>query len=359
MVHSVGLKGTKRGLTVVREPRLARPIERFLEKTRIIDGTRLEETRAERAGVKRIRIESEGQQISAENYAGRYSDLVGAIASAVKDSLYLNPNMNAGDFKALYERSSKEDKMKLEEKFITEVWGIMSGNLHIKYGTNRLGFLFESLEKNKFDCDNSSFLVFDVARELGIPIWFVVFPNHVIVKTENFYFKTTLGTYHPAEELTDAYPFICYITNDLEKIQAMAYDQQAAFHFEKGEYDRAIAYFRKAVGLAPEDPSLYDNLATAHYENEEYPKAIAEFKKAIELNPKDAEYYYRLALSYKENGEPSKAIAELNKAIELDRNHATSYYQLCMCYMRTHHYGKAFADFLRYAWFKSTKHLLY
>ncbi len=54
----------------------------------------------------------------------------------------------------------------------------------------------------------------------------------------------------------------------------------------KGEYDRAIADYDKAIALKPKYADFYNNRGIAYDKKGEYDRAIADYDKAIALNPK-------------------------------------------------------------------------
>ena len=64
----------------------------------------------------------------------------------------------------------------------------------------------------------------------------------------------------------------------LMKSQAIAADR-------KGEYDRSLTLFKKAIETFPFDHSLHFNLGVTYYNHKDYEKAIDCFFKAISINP--------------------------------------------------------------------------
>jgi len=74
----------------------------------------------------------------------------------------------------------------------------------------------------------------------------------------------------------------------LMKSQAIAVDR-------KGEYERSVALFKKAIETFPFDHSLYFNLGVTHYNHKEYEKAIDCFFRAISINPFHAGSHLNLA----------------------------------------------------------------
>jgi tetratricopeptide (TPR) repeat protein len=242
----------------------------------------------EYAGEMRINIElGFGFDSKRETYVKQYLNLVGSIADIVK-----------GEGIAGYDALSKEGKKKMQEDFITGVWGVIYGNLNIKYGTNRFGFLSESLDKNLWDCDNSATLVYDVARELGIPVKMVVVPSHALVATEDFFFETTVGNraaYYSVEKLRERYPKVYAETSDARVVDAIARASKGLACRKKLDYDGAIFEYTMSIQQNPNDADVYVNRAHAHVwkgrlggsykRKDEYTAAIDDFTKALDLNP--------------------------------------------------------------------------
>ena len=73
------------------------------------------------------------------------------------------------------------------------------------------------------------------------------------------------------------------------------YNSRGAAFGEKGEYDRAISDFNKAIEIEPRYIRAYNNRGVVYRLRGQYDKAISDFTKAIEMNPLDAEGYNNLA----------------------------------------------------------------
>ena len=89
-------------------------------------------------------------------------------------------------------------------------------------------------------------------------------------------------------------------------------------YYRKGEYDRAIANYAKAIALNPNDAISYNNRGLAYRKKGEVDRAIADHSKAIALNPKYFFAYYNRANAHKKKGDKEPAIADYRKALEID-----------------------------------------
>ncbi len=73
------------------------------------------------------------------------------------------------------------------------------------------------------------------------------------------------------------------------------YNNRGAVYWEKGQYDRAISDFSKAIEIDARYSKAYNNRGIIYRLEGQYDRAISDFKKAIEINPLDAEAYNNLA----------------------------------------------------------------
>jgi tetratricopeptide (TPR) repeat protein/serine/threonine protein kinase len=106
--------------------------------------------------------------------------------------------------------------------------------------------------------------------------------------------------------------------------RAIELNTNAAAHYnlgrvlaEQGKLDEAIAVYRKDIELHHGWLS-HDGLGVALYKQKKLDEAIAEYHKAIEIDPKSAGPHNNLGIALKDKGRLEEAIAECRKAIELD-----------------------------------------
>ncbi len=77
-----------------------------------------------------------------------------------------------------------------------------------------------------------------------------------------------------------------------------------------------------------EDSRKHANRGLALYHRHELDRAIAEFRKAIELVPDNADPHNDLGVALDEKGENDAALAEFREALRLDPGHARAH-----CYL--------------------------
>ena len=91
-------------------------------------------------------------------------------------------------------------------------------------------------------------------------------------------------------------------------------------YYEKGDFDRAIENYNRAIELDPNYEKAFYNRGLAYACKEDYDRAIADVNRVIELKPNFAEAYYILGLAYEYKNMPDEAIDAYNKALKLNPN---------------------------------------
>jgi len=112
------------------------------------------------------------------------------------------------------------------------------------------------------------------------------------------------------------------VSGELSRVQLReAYcDRGYTWWLGKGDYDKAIADYTKAIEIDPKYADVYYDRGDVWYDKGDYDKAIADYTKAIEINPKLIPAYKHLGDAWREKGYYDKAIASYTKAIEIDPN---------------------------------------
>ncbi len=111
-----------------------------------------------------------------------------------------------------------------------------------------------------------------------------------------------------------------------------AHVEAGVFYHKKGEIEKALGLFKKAIELNPRYPKAYNNLGNLYNDLGKNEEAIAIFKKAIEVDPGYIEAYNNLANTYSDMGKKEEALSLYKKVIEINPKDPDAYYNLANVY---------------------------
>ncbi len=100
----------------------------------------------------------------------------------------------------------------------------------------------------------------------------------------------------------------------------------------RNPWDEAIANYRKALELEPNDASTHYNLALTLKYKGEAKQAVEEFETALRLKPKWADAHYGLGATRYDLGDQAAALKDLRTAVELDPANAGAHRMLAHIY---------------------------
>jgi lipoprotein NlpI len=104
---------------------------------------------------------------------------------------------------------------------------------------------------------------------------------------------------------------------------AANYNNRGFEYRNKGDTDRALTDFNKAIELNPKYSIALNNRANVYRDRGDSAQALAEYGKAVEFDPKYQLAYFNRGLVYFFSGNPDKALADINQPSELDPKDAT------------------------------------
>jgi tetratricopeptide (TPR) repeat protein len=125
---------------------------------------------------------------------------------------------------------------------------------------------------------------------------------------------------------------------------AVDYNTRGVERDKKGEYDRAIADFNRAIRLDPNDAVAYSNRGNTWNNEKEYDQAIADCNQAIRLDPDFVLAYINRSCAWNGKKEYDRAIADCNQAIKLDPDNALAYNNRGSAWYDKKEYDRAIAD---------------
>jgi len=127
-------------------------------------------------------------------------------------------------------------------------------------------------------------------------------------------------------------------------MDAETYYNRGLVYQGKGQYDKAISDYNKAIAINPRDPEAYNNRGVAYKNKGKYSKAISDYNKAIKINPGFVEAYNNRGVAYKDKGKHDNAISDYSKAIEINPGLAGAYNNRAVAYFSNNEYEKARDD---------------
>jgi tetratricopeptide (TPR) repeat protein len=146
-----------------------------------------------------------------------------------------------------------------------------------------------------------------------------------------------IGVWHTSETLwltvTRAFPY--------PRSDAVAHNNLGAAYYQKGEWDKAIAEYQKAVTLKPRYADAYNNLGAAYAGKGMYDEAIAAHKQALAIRPDLLRAHLNLGVSYDKKGELDAAIEQYRAVVALDAGYATAHTYLAIAYYKKGNYRMA------------------
>lgn len=125
---------------------------------------------------------------------------------------------------------------------------------------------------------------------------------------------------------------------------AEAYANRGYVYYAKGEYDRAIANYSRAIEIDPGYTRVYINRGDAYSMKAEYDRAISDYTRALELNPRLAEVYDARGLARTAQGDFDRAISNFTVAIGIEPRNAKVYFHRATAYRNKGLYEQAWQD---------------
>jgi Flp pilus assembly protein TadD len=125
----------------------------------------------------------------------------------------------------------------------------------------------------------------------------------------------------------------------------LGYNNVGVIEVERGEVDKGIAQYRKALALNPDYEVAHYNMGVALIAKGAKNQAMAEFKRALEIKPDYAEARNDLGMTFFVKGDRVNAIEQYRKALEADRNFAEARNNLGAALFAQGHVDEAIAQY--------------
>jgi len=116
-------------------------------------------------------------------------------------------------------------------------------------------------------------------------------------------------------------------------------------YVNKGDYDKALADYDRAIKIDPLFARAYSNRANIFRRKGDIVRAMDAISQAISLQPNEDDYYrYRGIFYWEGNKDYERAIADFNTAIELAPDEAHNYRERGLAYFWIDDYDRCIAD---------------
>ncbi len=112
---------------------------------------------------------------------------------------------------------------------------------------------------------------------------------------------------------------------ELKPDEPVYYSNQGDAYNEIGQYAQAAAAYAQAVAVDPTYASAYNKWGNMLFAQEDYAGAAEKYQLAIEQNPGDAVYYSNLGQAYDKLGEPELAAAAFEQAVTVNPAYASAW----------------------------------
>ena len=124
-----------------------------------------------------------------------------------------------------------------------------------------------------------------------------------------------------------------------------AYNNRGVAYGEKHDFDTAIKDFTTAIEIKPDFFGAYNNRGNAYFEKRDFDTAIQNYDKAIEIQPDYAEAYNNRGNAYGGKRDFDTAIQNLTTAIEINPDYAEAYNSRGIVYRRKGDFDTAIQNY--------------
>ena len=111
----------------------------------------------------------------------------------------------------------------------------------------------------------------------------------------------------------------------VKQLTAEEWFNRANDSYKKGEYDRAIADYTKALEINSHYTDAYYNRGNAWADRSEYDQAIADYTKALELAPHYADAYFNRGIMWTHKLRISCIFEQRNYLLPVELHHYVGY----------------------------------
>ncbi|GIX41669.1 MAG: hypothetical protein KatS3mg129_1402 [Leptospiraceae bacterium] len=108
-------------------------------------------------------------------------------------------------------------------------------------------------------------------------------------------------------------------------------------YYSLDQYERALHYYKRASGLAPDNAKIYYNIGVIYLRLNDEVKAKEYFKKAMSLGAADPEVFEKLSYAFEEFNDLDSAIKTMERSIQYNPDHLPTLFRLAELYEKKNH----------------------
>jgi predicted TPR repeat methyltransferase len=135
------------------------------------------------------------------------------------------------------------------------------------------------------------------------------------------------GTLMGSNDLQNAAALAARILEFLPE-QPQALNIQAIVSCESGDFDKALAYARRATAAAPDDAAIRGNLGNILLRKRDSDGAIDAYERSIELGGRSPDIFSNLGVLIRGRGDDDRAEEYFRRALALDPDHGAANHNL-------------------------------
>jgi len=226
----------------------------------------------------------------------------------------LTPEMRRWVHEKVPSTRSADDRIKLLQESL-----LNSEEMEVEYQWGYTGTAREVFEKRRANCLAFTFLFVGMAREIGVPVYFlavgdsenyrknadlVVISDHIAV---GYGAKVNQTIIDFSIDASDEYRLVRPIS-DLTAI-AMYHSNRGAEALQAGFVNAAVEWLRLAVAIDPELANARANLGVALRRRGDQEGAEEAYRQALEIDPRTYSAYHNLAALLRFQGREEEARA--------------------------------------------------
>ncbi|MBF0450623.1 MAG: tetratricopeptide repeat protein [Candidatus Magnetomorum sp.] len=131
----------------------------------------------------------------------------------------------------------------------------------------------------------------------------------------------------------------------LDSEHAHAFCNMGRIYYEKGQWETAVEYFQKSIAILPSLPESFSNLGLAFHRLYRMDEAIAAYQKALSLKPDYAIACHNMAFTLEKLGRLRESINWYERAIAIDPNYSHAHSNMGITLLLAGNYKQGFPEY--------------